>query len=353
MHILGIANGTPNGNSEVLLKAALSAAVEYNSSTTVSWIHAPSVSIPRNPKPLEGTQDVSQGANEAFVSGKPTENVPDDRRAILNAILDADALIFATPVYSHAPAGFLKAMVDRILGPFTDVVFATMMLKAKEAGDPRYKDATVDPRLIKPRVVGFLAIGGSTTPDQFTLALPTLHLMVYPLHAKVVDQVVIMGCGSPGLAAIKDGGAVVERAQLLGRNVASQMGKSYDEAQYLGAAPPGACPYCHLAKIELFDIATGAIGCNTCGALGKLIVGEDGALRPMWDMDCTVSSLTWKGKERHIEDLKTIGAKEMKDIRADEDFEGKRQRWKDVEVKLVELPSQQPGTNNTIRVLKL
>ena len=342
MHILGIANGNIDGNSEILLKAALTAATSSDSSITTSWIHAPSVSIPRNPKPLEGTQDVSQGFNEAFKTGQGTDQeVADDRRAVLDAFLDADGIIFVTPTYSHAPAGFLKAMTDRILGPFTDVVFATKMLEAKKAGDEKFKDVVIDERLFKPRVVGFLALGGSTTPDQFALALPMLHLIVYPLHAKVVDQAVIMACGAPGLAAIKDNGALVERAQEMGRNVASQLGRKFDDAKFLGDEPAGACPYCHLAKIELFDLTTNEIGCNTCGALGKLVVGDDGGIRPQWDQDCRMSSLTWKGKETHIADLKRNGGKEMQEIKSDLEYQKKRQYWRDVQIPLVPLPSRQ------------
>src|SRR5262245_19961601 len=119
MHILGIANGSQGGNSEILLKAALRAATTANSSISTSWIHAPSVSIPRNPKPLSGAQDISLGVNSDLHSanGNVHYDIPDDRASVLNAILDADALIFATAVYSHQPAGFLKAVVDRIMGP--------------------------------------------------------------------------------------------------------------------------------------------------------------------------------------------------------------------------------------------
>lgn len=339
MHILGIANGSIGGNSEVLLKAALTAATEFDSSITISWIHAPSVSIPLNPKPLEGMQDVSQGFNEGMLAGETNRDIPDDRRAILNAILDADGLVFATPTYSHAPAGMLKAVLDRILGPFTDVVFATEMLKAKETGDPNYANFQPDERLFKPRVAGFVAIGGSTTPDQFALALPTLHLLVYSLHAKVVDQMLIMGCGAPGLAVIKSNGEVLDSARRLGRNLASQLGKPFDDVKFLGREPPGACPYCHLTKIELFDLSTNDIGCTTCGAIGKLVVDPNGSISPVWDEDCNISSLTWKGKLTHIADLRRNGAHEAAEIKSDTEFRHKLAYWKTLDVPQVSLPS--------------
>lgn len=341
MQILGIANGTQDGNSEILLKAALTAATELDHSITTRWIHAPSVSIPRNPKPLKGSLDVSHGLNEGLQAGETTTDpIPDDRRAVLDAILDADALIISTPVYSHSPAGFLKAVVDRILGPMTDVTFAKRTLQAQKAGDPRFKDAKVDMRLLKPRVVGFMAIGGSTTPDQFALALPMLHLMVYSLHAKVVDQVVFEACGTSGLVVTHKDGAYVDRAQQLGRNVASQLGKPFDDAEYLGDEPPGSCPYCHLSKIELFGCTEkNEIGCNTCGALGQLEVGKDGVIRPVWRQNCDISSITEAGKLTHIKDLDTNGAREKAEMEADPDFGKKRQAWRDVKIQVVPLHS--------------
>ena len=59
--------------------------------------------------------------------------------------------------------------------------------------------------------------------------------------------------------------AAIDRAALLGGNVASQLGVAFDEARYLG--PPGLCPMCHLNVVVL----RGAdVECATCGARGVL-----------------------------------------------------------------------------------
>ncbi|KAF7591809.1 hypothetical protein BBP40_001080 [Aspergillus hancockii] len=157
MHILGIANGTIDGNSEILLKAALQAAQAKDPSISASWINTPSVSIPRNPRPFKAALDISKGT--VARSGEPQreiekqDNVTDDRRHILEAILNADDLIIATPVYSHQPAGFLKAMTDRTLGPFTYATFVQRVLEGQQRGDPRCAGMKVDERILKPRVV--------------------------------------------------------------------------------------------------------------------------------------------------------------------------------------------------------
>ena len=135
MHVLGISNGKLGGNSETLLKAALTAAQKANSTITTSWIHVPSVNIPKNASPLKGGPDVSRGTNPSLKYDPNSANMSDDddRLAVKDAILDADAIIFATPIYSHQPAGPLKLVVDSILGPFTDAVFAQYTLEKQKS----------------------------------------------------------------------------------------------------------------------------------------------------------------------------------------------------------------------------
>lgn len=204
MHILGLANGSVGGNSTILLKAALLAAKEATPGTTTSWIHVPSLSYPPNAGPLSNAQDVSMGANKgnndhgSKLTGDGKRHVIDDRSTLYEAIMTGDAILFSTAVYSHQPCGTLKAALDKVLGPYTDPAFASRILAGQRAGDPKFTFMVVDERILKPRVCGFLAVGGSTTPDQFTIALPTLHLFAYGLHARVVDQEVVAGCANPG-----------------------------------------------------------------------------------------------------------------------------------------------------------
>ena len=87
-NILGLCNGSQNGNSEILLKAALKS-VESSSErpTKISWVHVPSVEIPRNPMPLKNSADISLGHVQSMKAGVLASDAPaDDRRAILDAI---------------------------------------------------------------------------------------------------------------------------------------------------------------------------------------------------------------------------------------------------------------------------
>ena len=320
MHILGLSNGTPLGNSEILLKAALTAATEADSSVTVSWIHVPSVSIPTNPAPL----DSPVGFDLASKSNASSNDAPDDRAVAREAILNADAIIVSTPTYSHQPLGALKLLMDRIGGPSMDVTFGTM-----------FSSKTLDQRLLKPRVLGFMAVGGSSSPDQYTMALPSLHLLFYALHAKVVDQFIGQGLGTSGAVAIND--ELLQRAKTLGRNLASQLGKSFDEATYLGHEEHGACPHCHLSKIEFLDFGKNSVGCTTCGTRGVLTVDADGRVSPVWEEDSKWSCLTWTGKLEHSKDIVSWAKR-------DEPFKPAileaQQQWKKISIPQVALSSQ-------------
>jgi hypothetical protein len=72
------------------------------------------------------------------------------------------------------------------------------------------------------------------------------------MHAKVVDQEVFLGYGTPGGVVLKDDGTTILRVQKLGQNVASQLGRAFDDAESLGPTPQGACPCCKLSKNGFF-----------------------------------------------------------------------------------------------------
>ena len=78
----------------------------------------------------------------------------------------------------------------------------------------------------------------------------------------------------------------LKRAAALGANVAAQLGRTFDEAEYVG--PPGLCPLCHLDAIVL----TGRdVQCATCGATGHL---DDDVTVSWTDLDSSVISMAEK-----------------------------------------------------------
>jgi hypothetical protein len=90
-----------------------------------------------------------------------------------------------------------------------------------------------------------------------------MHTMTFSMHMAVVDQVMVGGAGTPKSIVLDE--QAVTRAAELGGNVASQLGRTFDEAEYRGE--PGLCPLCHLSVVQLIGTS---VACATCGARGEL-----------------------------------------------------------------------------------
>jgi hypothetical protein len=155
----------------------------------------------------------------------------------------------------------------------------------------------VDERVLRPRVAGFLAVGGSLTPQWKTLALPLMHTLTFSMHIAVVDQVVFGGAGTPRSILLDS--AALERAARLGANVAGQLGKAFDDAAYLG--PPGLCPMCHLSVVTLTGTA---VECATCGSRGSL---RPDATVEWTDLDTSVLSMA--EKRAHAAEIQETAAR--------------------------------------------
>ncbi|KAK9787227.1 putative NADPH-dependent FMN reductase-like domain-containing protein [Seiridium cardinale] len=326
MHILGISAGTLNGNSEVLLKAALQAAEQAKPGITTSMARIRYMQAPRNGKPIP--QSIVPHIT-AYKPDAPGSHDIDDRPHLYEAIMEADAIIISTPVYSHLPPGHIKCFIDDTLGPGTDISLA-LATDEEGAGLGRKPRASIDPRLFKPRVSAFMVVAGSPAdmPEQWTLGLVALHQSLYSIQATTVDQVCFKGYGPPGSVCTNEQNTIA-RAQLLGRRLSSQLGQPIGEAQFLGESQEGSCPYCHLLTISF--IKKDQIMCTTCGARGRLSVLSDGSFKPEWEANSGVSHLTLRGKRKHVGDLIANSSKGVPDQSAQERYA----YWRGLDVKLV------------------
>jgi multimeric flavodoxin WrbA len=238
--VLGLGCGQPHGSAEILLKAALRAAEEEGAE--VELVRLDELRLP-------------SGAAEAAE--------PDDAWWLWDRLAECDGLIVSTPIISRTVAARLKLLGDRLLGPNADAAIIEGLLALRDQGQEPAVPFRVDERVLKPRVAGFLAVGGSLTSQWQTLVLPMMHATTFSMHIAVVDQVQFEGAGTPRSVLLD--AAAIDRAAVLGRNVTRQLGVAFDEARYLG--PPGLCPMCHLDVIVL----RGAdVECATCGARGLL-----------------------------------------------------------------------------------
>jgi len=239
LRLLGLNAGSINGNTEIVLKEALRAAEAAGAE--VELVRLEELHLPSGP-------DASE---------------PDDAWWFWEKLMEADGLVVSAPIFSRYVPARLKLLMDRLLGPNADRAIVEKLIAMRESGTEPTVPFRLDERVLKPRVAGFIAVGGALTPQWKTLALPTMHVFTFSMQTAVVDQFVVSGAGTSKSVVLDD--AALARSAQLGHNVASQLGRSFDDAEYVG--DEGLCPLCHLDVIELRGRA---VSCATCGAEGRL-----------------------------------------------------------------------------------
>jgi len=266
MKILGVSAGAAGGSAEILLKAALQQA-EF-AGQEVSWLRLDDLRISTGPLFTE---------------------VDDDCPWFWEQVMAADGVIYSSPIYSRTIPGKLRLLTDRVFGPHADVGFISLLMERERAGEPITVPFTPDERALRHRVAAFIVTGGALTPQWSALALPLMHSLAFSMRSAVVDQVRFAGAGTP--ASIVLDLDALERARQLGRNVAEQLGRAYEDVEYRGE--PGLCPLCHL---NLIDVRGETVECASCGAEGRLEI-VDGAVTVAFDpegLEKSVISLTEK-----------------------------------------------------------
>jgi multimeric flavodoxin WrbA len=266
MRLLGVSAGAAGGSAEILLKAALMEAGAAGAET--SWLCLDDLRISTGPLFTE---------------------VDDDCPWFWEQVMAADGVIYSSPIYSRTIPGKLRLLTDRVFGPHADVGFIRLLMDRAAAGEPIDVPFRPDERALRSRVAAFIAVGGALTEQWSTLALPLMHSLAFSLRSGVVDQVRFAGAGTPSSIVLDP--AALARAALLGRNVAEQLGRAYEEVEYRGE--PGLCPLCHLDVIELHGRR---VECASCGAEGLLEIA-DGDVRvrfPPEGLEKSVISLTEK-----------------------------------------------------------
>ncbi len=239
MKLLGVSAGAAGGSAEILLKAALMEAEAGGA--VVSWLRLDDLRISTGPL---------------------FEPVDDDCAWFWEQVMASDGVIYSSPIYSRTIPGKLRLITDRVFGPHADVGFIELLMEKEGAGEPVIVPFRPDERALRPRVAAFIAVGGALTPQWHTLALPLMHSLAFSLRNGVVDQVVFAGAGTP--ASIVLDPTAVQRARMLGANVAEQLGRAFDEVEYRGEL--GLCPLCHL---NVIDVRGDAVECASCGAEGR------------------------------------------------------------------------------------
>ncbi len=205
-------------------------------------------------------------------------NQDGDCRWFFEQVMAADGVIYSAPIYSRLLPGKLRLLADRVFGPHADVGFIRLLIEREAAGEPITVPFTPDERVLRPRVAAFIAVGGALTDQWGTLALPMMHSLAFSMRSGVVDQVRFSGAGTPRSIVLDP--AALDRARLLGRNIAEQLGREYEDVEYRGEA--GLSPLCHLDVIELRGRD---VKCASCGAQGRLELSANGGPEVVFDAD--------------------------------------------------------------------
>jgi multimeric flavodoxin WrbA len=279
MRLLGLSCGNPEGSVELLLRVALTAARERGAD--VAFVRLDALRIP---------------FGDALRADPPPT---DDAPWFWEQLVECDGLIVAAPLYAKSVPGALRMLADRLLGPNADAAFVEELLALRRAGREPSVPFRLDERVLKPRVAGFIACGGSLSDQWKGLGLPLMHGMTCSMQFAVVDQVQFAGAGTPQSIVLDE--PALARARRLGSNVADEMGKPFSEARYHG--PPGLCPVCHLNLVEL---TPGGARCGTCGASGQL--SADGALE-LTDAGRRESIISMDEKRAHFLEVQETAAR--------------------------------------------
>ena len=112
----------------------------------------------------------------------------------------------------------------------------------------------------------------------------------------MVDQVVLPGRGDAEVDRARPGGARARAA--LGRNVAAQLGRGFDDAEYMGE--PGICPLCHLNVIA---VRGDVVECASCGAEGRFEVVDGDVTVAFSPEGFEASVVTMAEKRAHMREV--------------------------------------------------
>ena len=278
--VMGITAGRKNSNSEILLKEALLACQEAGADVTM--INLKDYHIEDCTGWTSCTAGMSQGKNVGCVLDDK-----DDKKKIMDVMLDQDAVIISVPTYDLMPSAQYLTFAQRSLS------YETAFLET--IGAIEHKD----------RVAGLISVGGSTRAWQ-SMALEGLQATMFTTDMKVVDM--LLATRVPGAAQCLLDDELIERAHKMGENIMKAVETPAEERTWLGDEDMGWCPNCHSNALVLgekqWDGLYYPVECQVCGAGGNLEQTEDGKWKFVIQKDGLIKDRTTvEGRAKHLEEI--------------------------------------------------
>lgn len=287
MKLLGLTCGTEMGNTEALTREALMAAEAAG--VEVSLVRLLDLDLRQCTGCKSCVESLMKGGSGNCI-------IKDDFPFLDDLIMESDGVILGAPVFVLGAHGVVKLLSDR-MGPSHDLAWRVGARNIREETG-RTAGKGPDERSFKRHVGGFISVGGASTTNWLSMALPSMHCFAFPSHIRVVDQMQISGTTAIGSVVLTPD--ALERAQLLGRNVAEAMLSDEQAPAWKGAE--GVCPVCHC---DLLTITGGSlVECAVCGIAGTLTADGGRITVSFSEEEQLRSRLAMGGKEEHWHEVR-------------------------------------------------
>lgn len=266
MKVMGIVAGRHNGNSEILVKQALTAVQEAGGEVLLVNL------FDYNITPCIGCEGctmqfgkVLQGEQEKY-NGCVLKN-KDDVDAIIKEMQTCQGIIVGCPTYDLAPSSLYLNFAQRFLA--YELSFLLKIGEVKE-----------DPHTVS----GLIAVGGSCH-DWQSLSLEVLGATMFTQSTTCVDMMMSTRNGRPGNVLLRK--EQMDRAYKMGQNIVAAINTPVEERTWMGEPDMGLCPRCHSSLVFPGEPHWNGIQfpfeCAVCGAGGDLVKGDDGKFKFVLD----------------------------------------------------------------------
>lgn len=286
MKVLGIVAGRHGGNSEILVKEALSAVEAAGGEAILINLfdyHIEHCTGCESCTMQMGDVAMGKGTYKGCVLKNK-----DDMDKIVNVMQTCNGVIVGCPTYDLTPSSLYLKFAQRFLA--YELSFRLKIGEVKE-----------DPHMVG----GLIAVGGSCH-DWQTLTLESMGATMFTQSINVVDQMMSTRNGRPGNVLLRP--EQIERAHKMGENIVEAINTPVEQRHWMGEEDMGLCPRCHSSLIfegeKHWDGIQFPFECAVCGAGGdlqpkgdgkyKFVLAENGLIR-----DRNIN----EAREKHLDEI--------------------------------------------------